>query len=436
MAESENGCRIQDISSSVSYDIQCSKEANKLNCSRADRVGPGTEAKIVCRTGYEFPNGHDEHAICQENGTWSRQLEPCKQVCGVKDVSDPKVPWHVGIYRTTSIVDQPRFVCGGTILNAKIIISAVHCFWDTLRDRAGAVEQYRVVAGKFYKQYNDPQDKDIQTLKVAKIHYPEEYQHIVELYANNIAVIVVDRYIEFTSHIAPICIEYNEKGSGKISELDYVGHVAGWGIEQLKDKASNELKFTELVTISRSKCRRDVGVNLFPFLTNDKFCAHSEKSSDDIYLADSGSGLVSTTQTIGSKAIYYLRGVISIGSTYSDFEDNSKYVLLTNVAKHKEFIQRFDVVNSSEIFDADAVREDAEMRTSTVSATTVTTTTVSTTTATTTKASETTTAAAARTNTGKNISTNVTPASYEIIILNDRHFLFTCRSLRHNKDSS
>lgn len=37
-------------------------------------------------------------------------------------------PWHVGIYMIEGSSYSLR--CGGTIANARIVLSAMHCFWN------------------------------------------------------------------------------------------------------------------------------------------------------------------------------------------------------------------------------------------------------------------------------------------------------------------
>lgn len=115
-----------------------------VRCGSNDLVDPNTEARIVCQMGYQSTAQRKEITVCRLDGSWSRSISPCKQICGEEgpegipyiiggeSTNNTRVPWHVGIYRLSMKYSEPDYTCGGTILNAKVVISAIHCFWNTL----------------------------------------------------------------------------------------------------------------------------------------------------------------------------------------------------------------------------------------------------------------------------------------------------------------
>lgn len=105
----------------------------------SDPAKPGTIAHIKCRDRYER-QGKQQIVSCGENGKWNTLPEACSQICGEistegapfsvgSSYTEIKLaPWHVGIYQFDGTSYAIR--CGGTIINARLVLSAMHCFWD------------------------------------------------------------------------------------------------------------------------------------------------------------------------------------------------------------------------------------------------------------------------------------------------------------------
>lgn len=325
----------------------------KVRCT--DPARPGTIAKINCQRGYESLRPNQQIIACGTDGRWFPGPVACTQVCGEEGpegtpyivggelVNITKTPWHVGIYRA---IDGNSFEqqCGGTILNAKVVLSAMHCFWDRKRNRPIKATEYRVVAGKARRQYDDPREQSkVQTFPVAKIHYLEGYMDFNGLYANDIALLVLKQYIEFKPHIAPICFDYDLTFDEKTVPVGWVGHAAGWGLNDSNGIPSTLLKLIELPVVSREECIKATGVQFAPFVTPDKFCA-GHLTGVSVCQGDSGGGLV-FPKTVNGRTIYYLRGIVSIGPSKGNSCDNDKYTTFTNTAHFADFIFRYEFEN-------------------------------------------------------------------------------------------
>lgn len=125
-----------------------------------------------------MPETSEEFAtISCEKGKWSRKPFECLETCGEKFVNSPimnngsfstrsEFPWHVGIYKKTK--DQTRYKCGGTLIRDNVVLTSAKC----VTSNTGKVQSkthFRIVAGKFYRKYNDRRDDS--TAQTATVSY-------------------------------------------------------------------------------------------------------------------------------------------------------------------------------------------------------------------------------------------------------------------------
>lgn len=255
-----------------------------------------------------------------------------------------KVPWHVALYKRLG-GPNGNFEqwCGGTILNAKVVISAMHCFWDRTEDKPFDHSEFRVVAGKFKRDFTADENLKTQTFSLAGIRYVDGYSDVAGLFASDIVLLILNSYIEFKTHISPICIEYDLTFDERTVTPGWIGRVAGWGLEESSGLPSPVLKVIDLPAISRTECRAKSNKEFLPYITSDKFCA-GYLTGVSVCQGDSGGGLV-FPKNIGQKTKYFLRGIVSTGANKANSCDNDKYTTFTNTAFFTEFILRYEVDN-------------------------------------------------------------------------------------------
>lgn len=90
-------------------------------------------------------------------------------------------------------------------------------------------------------------------------------------FSADFAIIVIDDFIVFRQHIAPICVEKDkyleeetEVAQGK------TGTVAGWGFTTAGGEPANWLKIAKLPTVNFNQCKREAPQNFKQFVTPDK----------------------------------------------------------------------------------------------------------------------------------------------------------------------
>lgn len=210
-------------------------------------------------------------------------------IVGGEKVNITKVPWHVGIF--TDVTSKGAFsqICGGTIINAKLVISAAHCFWDTRENRLFDAPNFKVGAGKYYRDINAVEPTKPQIVDVAKIEIQQEYNDFAGLYAQDIAILILVDHFEFNAYIKPICVDTTVNFNEQNVQPGLIGKVAGWGLEQSGGQSSPELKYIDLPAIEYYQCKETLSAELRLFITGDKFCA-GYTTGQSVCRGDSGGG--------------------------------------------------------------------------------------------------------------------------------------------------
>lgn len=127
-------------------------------------------------------------------------------VIGGNRTTISRVPWHAGIYKREDSRSKYQQRCGGTIITARLVVSAMHCFWDRSMNAQDDTSTYKIAVGKTLRDYDATEDLTPQFFSIERIESVPGYNDIYGYYANDIVVIVLEKHIEFGSHIVPICL--------------------------------------------------------------------------------------------------------------------------------------------------------------------------------------------------------------------------------------
>lgn len=130
---------------------------------------------------------------------------PESNITGAIDFN-PNVAWHVTIFRKSADGGVPVPYCGGTILNQKLVLSAMTCFWH--KNEEISLTEYIVAVGDHHLNYTDIERPTAQFLGIQEILYKDD-KHDLSSKDHTAVILVLNDSIKFKSNIYPICIPSN-----------------------------------------------------------------------------------------------------------------------------------------------------------------------------------------------------------------------------------
>lgn len=256
-------------------------------------------------------------------------------------------PWHVAIYKWTNM-SRYEYLCGGSIIDANIVITAAHCVFDE-EEQDLDYSRMVVATGKYNGSWAK-HDVHEQRLEVTSKKVRRTYRGTENRFQDDIALLALNDSIRFSSMVMPICIDWDSSYEPNDEEL---GVIVGWGYTE-KRVLSEILLISRMQQRNFGECRNRVEKGFTSFLTSDKFCAISEDFSE-LEQGDSGGGLA-FSRTLGTpeepKVRYFLYGILSGRQT------SNGYFFFTNVSNHMPWINstKMNIIDETNVRKACGLR--------------------------------------------------------------------------------
>jgi len=195
-----------------------------------------------------------------------------------------------------------RFLCGGTIVNKRYIITAAHC----TKYKGATAIKVEVVIGEH--NWCDGETNEGGSWISAKrvINHPRYVDH--PRYDNDIAVLELSEDITFTANIKPACLPTSatKDYSNLAATISGWGGTIGWAPPGPKPQQPRQCTLKEgvvkVLSPTSQKCRREIGTRA----STIKLCAWTEGT--DACQGDSGGPL-----TVAENGKVTLIGVTSYG---------------------------------------------------------------------------------------------------------------------------
>ncbi|XP_061394331.1 serine protease gd-like, partial [Musca vetustissima] len=241
-------------------------------------------------------------------------------IFGGQQVAPGQFPWLTAIYVKSAGL---RFLCGGSLLSTRTVLSAAHCF------KIGALTADRLVVNVGRHNLEDYSEQNFQTREIQNLITHPEFTSAIFPDAD-LAILHLQKPVEYTNFIRPICLWSEPVDSNLI--VGQTGVVAGWGGDENGETFTPIPKKVETNIVSDSDCLRSS--QAYSTLTSKRtFCAGNRDGSGPC-MGDSGSGLM-----INRNGRWYLRGVVSAGQTKQQKCNLLEYVVFCDVAKHLSWVQ-------------------------------------------------------------------------------------------------
>ncbi|KOB71019.1 Pattern recognition serine proteinase [Operophtera brumata] len=250
-----------------------------------------------------------------------------------------ELPWHAGIYSTTT--DPYLQICGGSLISNNVVLSAAHCFWTDLEKQLPA-SMFAVAVGKLYRPWNDTKDQAQKSQVLvagwgltAADGKASPVLQVVDLPYVDVGTCIIKSPPDYREDITSdkICAgtldrEYisSDKICADTLEREYI----------TSDKICAGTLEREYIT-SDKIC---AGTLEREYITSDKICAGTLEPNSALCRGDSGGGLVFQERVAGVER-YYLRGVVSTAPSSNRACNTAPYTSFTALSKHEPFIKQY-----------------------------------------------------------------------------------------------
>ena len=253
-------------------------------------------------------------------------------VVGGTSVRKGAWPWLAAVFYNR--ISGLSFICGGTLVSPKIVVSAAHCFKTS--DETVRTNEIIIYLGR----YNILRwmEEGSQPAEVEQIIVHSEYMKNETSYDADVALIILKKRVQYSEYIRPICL-WN--GPNDINEIiGSTGTVVGWGRDGSGNMVSAEPQKISLPVVAEATCLR--ASDTFRYITSERtFCAGAKNGRGPCN-GDSGSGM-----TMLRNNRWVLRGIVS--ASLADPVLNScnlaEYVVFTDMAKFDHWIRSYVALN-------------------------------------------------------------------------------------------
>ena len=201
-------------------------------------------------------------------------------------------PWAVQMMLSRA---RGKILCAGSLITNRFLVTAAHCF---NRVRPADI---LLVLGNLRSDGSSSPDQELR--KIEAVYIREDFDE--ETYNNDIAVVSMDRRVQFTAFIRPLCLpEINEDYAGS------VGTIVGWGRLSHNGRLPDSLQESRVPVLSQETCRYDTN-HLAEEITEGMMCAgYQDTAATDACQGDSGGPLILPSQSHSHKLLV---GIVSWG---------------------------------------------------------------------------------------------------------------------------
>ncbi|VDK48184.1 unnamed protein product [Anisakis simplex] len=285
-----------ELNPTMGWRIKCSESICRLDGQQNCR---NSYARLQCSSENDAPT-------CGARYVDMVARDPRKhryaRVVGGFDAVPAAFPWTAALHMKS----DHRLHCGASILSDRFLLTAAHCF-----DENSDATHYEVIVGDWDIIEEEGSEQILNISRIIK------YPSYKDLFADDVALVEVNRSIRFGKFVQPICLP--------TTDFDYhPGRkcvVSGWG--RLGEASSVDypkiLQAATIPILNRDECLESSEV--YQSISSSAFCAGYLSGGIDTCQGDSGGPFACQIDgnrllsafTLFISELYYLAGVISWG---------------------------------------------------------------------------------------------------------------------------
>ncbi|XP_062557292.1 uncharacterized protein LOC134222163 [Armigeres subalbatus] len=249
------------------------------------------------------------------NGTYKLPRNSIDR-CGMTNASHSRVvggvdaqlgawPWMAALgYRSSTydLTTGPVFLCGGTLITIRHVLTAAHCIQNLL---------YFVRLGEYDITTTNDGANPVD-IYVEKVIVHEQYNE--KTIQNDVALIRLQSEAPFTDMIRPICMPVEEP-MRSLNLTYYSPFVAGWGTTSFRGPTASRLQEVQVIVLPIDQCAFNYKLYFPDQVFDDKvLCAGFAQGGKDSCQGDSGGPLMLPQLSSNGQYYYFnLIGIVSYG---------------------------------------------------------------------------------------------------------------------------
>ncbi|XP_055591289.1 CLIP domain-containing serine protease B4-like [Uranotaenia lowii] len=214
-------------------------------------------------------------------------------------------PWTALLLIQPVVGPYVSYGCGGSLISDQIVLTAGHCFREIPDDYR--VTKVRLGEWNILSEIDCVDglcaDPPVEIRVAGHIVHPD---YTSDDYHNDIALIKLERPVQFTDFISPVCLPLAEN-LRSFEEATKKFFVIGWGATERGHQApgifGSQYKLAvEVPGVSMDTCQKE-----YPKMIESEMCAGGQRGKDSCQ-GDSGGSLV-----LNDDGYWYQFGVVSYG---------------------------------------------------------------------------------------------------------------------------
>lgn len=199
--------------------------------------------------GFEL-NGHDKCPYC------GQRLQSIALIAQGREVVPARWPWHAALFYQESF--NLAYKCGASIVRDNVVLTAAHCVTNGEETLSENILKIRIEQAELLSSSS-------HQFNIYKSNVHEKYDH--QTFENDIAMLMLESKIEFTTKVQAICLPQLELPN------EGIAIVVGFGSTEKSTDHSNVLREVEIPIVGHEVCLDSDGDFFSRHLFNTNFCA-------------------------------------------------------------------------------------------------------------------------------------------------------------------